>query len=941
MFKNHPTRVVFQPHHSNLRPVGKSTMTRIQLLLLPIAALLAIGSSAGASDRDAKYANGLVERGYFDLAEIEYTRMSKDTSAGADRQRAGRLGLARVKRQASLRENDPKVKLAKYAEAEKEFGEFIQDRQDPMYFLAAFELGSLLQDKATAIATIIEEDLVSRTGFESPEAIREEAAESLNEAQTLFDDLVGYLETQRNLNITQQSNLERSRYLSATNYYYLGLLFPRGTFERESNFKRATEKLEDFIWEYESRPSALYALLFKGKSHFEMSLENKSESDLNEALDSFAGLEGIGDAPDSLAILHETFERATLEAASALNEWQKYADANVKVDSMLEAFKTNGPQIRMGQRGHLAVLEKAKGLHKMGDVDLALTWARKVAEEVKGSVAGRYANDLIKEILGGSDGGDVQDPKILMAGGEAYYSSREYGQASYSYRQAITAFEIQEEASRDNELAAQAWNRLGDCLKRVGRNFESGLAFSAGRDRYQEPFDLYKDNSFRAYSSFQAFAKKAPDSGKAAAVAYSDQAKNFILSTFKEDVGDIIYFEAKDDFDENKFTLAKDKFFRVDIQTRHYETAQLYIARCDMEAGYTAIEKDGGNLSASSRQSINDGIKTLHGYREWTKTYPAPDPARAAARSQALAASEYYESEAYWTLKDYDKMLRVLEGFDTRWAEHPSLIPPSLYNRIRAYLAKEDMESASQWAHHIFKVYPKSGSTVQALALIGQAYAAQEDKAEEAGDEAAAAINRKKSADFLYQWLQASGARFSQAVTVGNKFYTLKDYGTAIKIFKSTYDRYKNNSKYKGTKSLFNLKLAMARSYLAVQKYHEAEPLFEEMLKSHGETLDLLIGVAKCHGGWIEEVDGKFVEFDGTARFEDALKIYSRFVGTTEPASDTWWLGKFGQVYILYKAGNQDSAKKRMKNLVILYEQPFGPTEVDKRVKWLKRVLGE
>jgi len=904
-----------------------------------LAATLSGPALGTAVDRDVKFANGLVERDFFDLAEVEFRRISNASGTSPEARNAARLGIARVIKAAASRETVVKDALVKFSEAEAEFRLFLKDRSDPLYFTAAFELGSLLQDRANATSKAIEED-VDLQGISS-ETARDESIRSLEEAQNLFDDLVAYLKAQPSLTPQQADNLERSLYLQATNYYFMGLLHPKSTFERESNFKRSADKLEDFIWEYESRPSALWALMFKGKAHFQISLENDSVPALNEALDSFAGAEAIGDNPDSLQLLQDIYEWSILEAATSLNAWQRHVEAIEKVDTMNTAFQRIGPNFAPGGRGWLARLEKARALQSLGDVENALDTARKVAEEAPIASVVRMANNLIKTLLGGTDVSGL-DPKVLLAGGEAYYASRDFLQAIQRFRQALVAWSLQDPEKQDPKIAVSAWSRLGDSLRRLGRNFESGLAFKAGRDRFSDPFDVYKDNAFRAYSSFQAFAKKADEKDRAVAQTFADEAKNFLLANFQNEIGDIIYFEAKDDFDEGNYREAKDKFFRVDVNTRYYETSQLYIGRCEIEEGLKAIKEKEGQITPAARGRIESGLKVFADYKEWTKTYVAADPARALTRKQALAAAEYYESEAQLTLGNPDAVLSILEGFQTRWADQQNLIPSAIFNRIRAYEKKGDLDSASEWSDYLFANYEKSDSTLAALLLIGQAIGREEAKAVEAGNETAAAEARSKSASYLLKWFKASGARPEDALTVGKKFYDLGDFEQAASIFQDTYDRHKKNTEFKNSGKLFQLTLLLARSYLELQKYHEAEPLFEEVSKEKGDTLDLLVGKARCYGGWIVEKDGQLQEFDGTGKYSEAMKIYTRFASTSEANTDTWWLGKFGQIYMVYKFGQSESnprkiqeATKAIDNLKLLNQPPYGPPELDRIFKWL------
>ena len=134
-------------------------MRRIFVLSILLLVVSAPFAEAGRKD-DFDFAQGLVDRKYYDLAKQEFEKIIADGDRPAELRADGELGLALLlKAQARDASQDRKKKtdeiIAVFGDAESRFDKFLESYPNhPKLTDARFEVAGLLQDKGIFLIQI-------------------------------------------------------------------------------------------------------------------------------------------------------------------------------------------------------------------------------------------------------------------------------------------------------------------------------------------------------------------------------------------------------------------------------------------------------------------------------------------------------------------------------------------------------------------------------------------------------------------------------------------------------------------------------------------------------------------------------------------------------------------------------------------------------------------
>lgn len=884
------------------------------------AALLACGAAlpAAAGDR-FKYADGLANLRYFDLATAEFQAMIADTKLSEEERAAGRLGLAKVKKLEAQFEPDGLKRLAAFQEAQKSFQEFIdKGRAHPRYLLAIFEFAELLQNKAELIADIVEQEI---EGVDLKK-LQEDANQAITLAQENLKQVIELLEANPSRSADEELQLEKAKFYQAINYYFLARVYKRGDFEWSSNLKKATQACEDYVWEFEGKISAFYALLYKGKAHAELSTDGQVAKEYDNATTCFDGVSALTEAQNMQAF-QDVLEWSFLESAKLANSWQRYADAVAKVKSMTEMLKKAG-DLPLQVRGLLAKVELAKAYRGMGDKNLAVTAAREVAEAGGNSVAGRAAQKLIRELLGGVEGGTaasgIEDPRAFAAAGDAAESEGDRFAAIRNYQLALRLVPPE---GGDGKLAATLFNKLGSLYQKMRRDYEAGLSFRRGAVAYgPADKDLYETNLASARSAFANHYKRTKNP---ADKAEADQARKDYNTAFPESADE--YFDAEERYQDagsntnvaesvKLYDEAKALFAKVNKGSR-IDRARVRMGQCDYEKAIAIEKSNKDQLNDAAKAAFAASIKTFDDYVAWTKERQAVTETEAQERKQGVAAADFYRGRAHFELGEFDKALVYLAGFADKHPGLDQLVPSGVYFSLRAYVELGRLDDADKDLQILKKNFGQAPLTIDAYARVGKAMSKAADAmGKDPAQKAKADEYLAKAADYLYTWLTSGNRTFDQALAIAkNDFFDKGDFSTAEKILARLHEKYGEDPKVRGAATKWlNLRLLLAKSRLNQQKYADAKPLYEELAKEKGNVLDIQMDLAECLGGTatLDPQKKTVTVVDGTGNYDEALKIATKVANSLKNAdkigSKEWWSAKWYSVFVLYRQGKKKEA---------------------------------
>ncbi len=885
------------------------------------AFLLLAAKPAGAGDR-FKYADGLANLRYFELATKEFEAMISDSKLSEEERAAGRLGLAKVKKLEAQFEPDALKRLEAFREAQKTFQDFIEKgRSHPRYLLAIFEYAELLQNKSELIAEIVDQEIedvpIDR------KALQEDANASIASAQENLKVVIGILEANPSRNPDEDLQLEKARFYQAINYFFLARVYERGTFEWSSNLKKSAEACENYVWDYEGRISAYYALLYKGKAHAELSTDGKNEREYDAARTCFDGVTSLAEA-ENMGAFQDVIEWSYLESAKLANAWERHTDAVAKVKGLLDLLKRKG-NLPLQIRGLLAKLEMAKAYRGISDKNEAVTAAREVAEDGKNTYAGRLAQRLIRDLIGGSEGGPtgaagIEDPKAFSAAADAAQAEGDRFAAIRNYQLALRLIPP---GSGDKKLAATLFNKLGTVYQRMRRDYEAGLAFRHGATAFGDADKaLYRDNLAAARSAFAAHYKRSKNP---ADKAEADQARKDYNTAFPEDADE--FFDAEERYNDagsstnvaeaaKLYDEAKELYAKVNRGSR-IDRARVRMGQCDFEKAVLLAKANKDKVDEKSKAAFLASVKTFDDYVAWTKERPAITETEAQERKQGLAAADYYRGRSCFEIGEFEKALPHLDGYAARHAGLDQLVPLGVYFSVRSLLELNRIDEADRDFQILRRDYAQSPQTVDAYARVGKAMSAAADAlAKDAAQKERADAYLSKAAEYLYTWLTAGNRTFDQALAIAkNDFFDKGDYSTAEKILKRLHENYGDDPNVRGSeRKWLNLRLLLARSYLLQQKYADAKPFYDELAAERTNVLDIQMERAECLGGnaILDAETNTVVVKDGTGDYGDALTIAIRVANSLRNAdkmgSPEWWYAKWYGSYILFRQGKKKDA---------------------------------
>jgi len=920
--------------------------------LAALLAIAAIALPAAAGDR-FRYASGLADLRYFDLAAAEFRAMTADASLPAADRAAGRLGLARVRKLEASAEPDGLKRLAAFREAEAGFLEFVASgAEHPLYLLAVFELAECLQDRSALIADILEQDV---EGVDAA-GLRADAARSISLARDRLREAIDLLERIPSRSAEDEARLEKAKFYSAIQPYFLARVAERGGPEWRRSLLDAERACEDYVWAFEGRLSAYHALLYKGKAHADLSLEARASRDYEDAIACFDGVAALAEAPGA-ADYQDLVERSVLEAAKLMNAWGRHADAAAKVRSLVDVLKRTGDR-PLGAYGRLAEVELARAQRGLGDAAEAVKTAREVAETSRGTAAGRAARGLVREWLGGGGGADVLDPRAFAAAGDAADAEGDRFAAIRSYQRAIELIP-KDPGDAERKLRATLHHRLGVIYRAMRRDFEAGLSFRQAASECGAAEEPLRESSLAAArSAFAAHYKatRSPadkvEAERARAdydAAYPDRADEFTaaLERFEEADAAADSAEAARLFDEAKalFEKASDgprgDRARVQAGLCEYEKG----ARVDATrraAGAPPTEPPG----PAARAAYDACLRAFDAYVAWGRENAPRTEAETLERRQGVAAADFYRGRARLALGEPEKAIAYLAGYAERHRGLDSLVPSGVYFAIRCSIELARWDDAERDLAVLREEYATSPLTADALARVGRALSDAADSAsQDPARRARADAWRAKSAEYLAAWLDAGNRTFDQAIAVAkNDFFDKGDYAAAERVLARLIEKHRDDPSVRDSAERWlNLRVLLARSRVAQRKYAEALPLCEELVREKNAVLGFKMDLAECHGGTIV-LDAKTNEVTvsgGVGDLDAALALGIEVANGLKRAdrmgSKEWWHAKWYCLYLLVRKGQRAEAAAVLENAKL--SGPDASNREAWRWAWLDREL--
>jgi tetratricopeptide (TPR) repeat protein len=813
-------------------------------LLALSSCLLAGATMARADATDFEYAKGLMNRGYFDLAEAEFLRMRSDESLSSDQQVEGELGLCYLKAKIAIQAYegrrpgvDPDPIIKKFEAAQAAFNAFFSAHGGHGKIIEAkFELGRLLQNLGALLRSLIEE---SKDPSELAEYKRL-AENAFDEAIALYEAVIQEYEG----NEAQEFTYSLARFWKGIAIYNKGLIYPEDDLSRRSTLGTAKVHWEEFIWEYDGFLMGAYGYMYMGLTHYALA----EYDDALEYLRTAAGIDVEGDTDVEKNRCRDLILTAAFHIGRLANDVKEVDRGGMPMNyqrlaagDLVEVFK-KVPEARERKTGHLAMLEQAKCYLGIRDFANAIAVAREVSNlavarsEPWARGTGTLADRLIGEIISEAARGDFdipQDPEMLWRAAEGKWSQRDFVAAASNYQQVIAA--CGDDPAR-LERKIEAWLKVANCFHRAqgDRYYEAAAAAQHVMDTWPDS-ERAGDAAYFRYITLlnqYRFTKDPAD------LDLYQGARALLTEKYgqHERARDLQYFEACESLDKGKDLLALNKvaegkdmlatsqrqFKAVSPNSALFEIAQARLGQVFYELG--AVDP-----SANAK-----AIETLVAYQKYVKTDAARTtaPERLAKREQALSRAAYFIAKVHEREKKWSDVLASLETFLLEYSNQAEWHANVLLMTLKAHLELGNTADAEKAGMRLWKDHQASIPTSRALYALGRHF----DQAQRASkDDTKKTPLLKKAATYYEMWLSLKDLKVQPSEflrTVGQMYFVLQDYGKAQTFLEKALSKLGNPP----IEKVRNILHQLAKIYMRQGNFKEAMPLLERLACIDGDN---------------------------------------------------------------------------------------------------------
>ncbi len=232
---------------------------------------------------DVLFGTSLARWGYYDLANILADRIANTRSLSFEQKNAGKELRCSIIQIQGEREEDPTKKSQLFREAIDCYKSLLPSLQNIKKLELQLEIGDLLVSQARSLISQGEEEADSS----QKNAFFQKATPFLGEAEKIFLDLKKSSDhAGRHLEPRGEDKQEKERLVHANIRYQSWLGYARALFflskiGKKDFLDKCLKELESYIWDYEGRIGAFYAMILRG-----MVMHSKKKyQDANDSFD--------------------------------------------------------------------------------------------------------------------------------------------------------------------------------------------------------------------------------------------------------------------------------------------------------------------------------------------------------------------------------------------------------------------------------------------------------------------------------------------------------------------------------------------------------------------------------------------------------------------------------------------------------------------------------
>ena len=937
-------------------------MRRVFLLSLLLLVATASFAEAGRKD-DFDFAQGLVDRKYYDLAKKEFEKIIADGDRPAELRANGELGLALLlKAQAKDASQDSKKTTQEivdvFGDAESRFDKFLESYPNhPKRTDARFEVAVLLQDKGIFLTT----RMAKPEEAENADALRRSAEEAFDLAIDIFGETADQYEA-----IVEDDGEDaekydwlarRVRFFHGVCHYYKGRLYDAGTAERRQILEKAVDLLTDFVWENEDN-------ILGGYAYFYLGLCKKELDEPTEALEFFTVASSnypIPEDPRMRMIWGELFFQSYYKLGEYCNELKQRdgidycAEAVKRLLEMRERLPEDCMSSNFGLR---SLLELARAHMNLGEITEAMDICSLVSqkgEEYKASTtwgAGIevLANRLLNEVIstGVTLGIKVpMDPAKLLKAAMGKKTSREWDGAVIAFQQVVRASEGADETMK--EFGIPAWLEIGECYYRAGKFLEAYFAYDhlvelfRGKDQQVAGDAAYF--RYRAANAQHGDTKDPRDEElrKTARSAFAVEFKDHPRSI------DLQYYEGADLVDDANARAREDKM----------EAERLY----NQAIGLLGGVKRSSILYSKAKARVGEIYFRLEKFDEaidqfdWVEKFVnnkrnvTTDREQKLNRLQALAIGTYYGALSLSRKEKWQAAFDRLAGYETTFADDnvKDFHSPVKFERVLLLLKLDRLDDAEKQGLELREMYEADTRVSIAFYRLAMAFFERSETLKDKDPEGWRANLAKAAEYFSYYITRKAEPKARDWRTIGAWYYKLDDWGKAeeyivkaLALYNKRLDQLKGDSTEKTEilTSVESLSVMLSKLLLQQGKFAHAKQVFEELLIPEAGARERVLALLKqqVHTRTsIKELMGKihsvpsfmeglaevYINLEGQDDLLRAITLLS-ILSKADPNlqySEQWWGWQFKQFRAYYLYGVNLKDQQAFENIIAKYRQ--------------------
>ncbi len=910
---------------------------RIACAVVAVSAVIACATPAWAQDEDSDLARTLTQRGWFDLAEEVCNGILK-SARSADARSSVPLIISEIRLAQASTETDLAKQEQMVDDAVNILQKFVKENAAHKLALdARISIGWAMARKAKLITEALDVEADNAKHAE----LKKKAATVYGEAEKFYRETLATLQAQKQTEEVENATMDAR------------LELPRTLYERSKQaddedkkkiLKEAGKLLTDFEFDYGDRPIAFEAMLLGGQCMLEAGDWKQAEVKLRGTIALKHRLAEAKIRPNDYhnRIIYDGYIAMT----QMYTRSGRASDAKNFVD---QVFKEN-KGIEKEWAGLALKLEKADA-HLLARESGA---ANSLYNEVqKADPEGRYGAIARKKLSSGgaASGGSAvlaMSPDQAMSAAEGYLSKEQWKEAAGALRRCIEGCTA--EADRTKYIA-QAYNRLGQCMQSMKRNYEAALAFEivcrlapkdplAGESCYEV---------LRCYNSeFAVSGEKRDEDAK-------QRAMQHLGSVHKDHPAaiNIPYILAEEVEAKGDLRAAADKYLTVTEKAPAYEQALVRAGHCYRVDSFLKWSK--GNKDDALKADMKLALKKAEDAFQKFLGRPVPSgltPDQLKARNNLIflandGLARIYMHEAIGRAADcltfLEKVAKDIPADDARLGKNWAL-------QIQAMITLGKLDPAMALLERMFEKFPDGAAIAQAaksvaIKLDEQTQELIKAKAEQAKINA----NLKKISRYYAKWLNegpAGGLRITMddVLAVADTLYIIAKQlnqldDTTISFLdlkgKKVGERqYWSDAAFVHTllvdgkvgklsdKQKITLMTRLARCYSFTadnaEDWAKAKEQYENIVKAYklvddSSALNVpvlqknpsLLGVYLELGYVFYEMGRKGQKF----YFDSASTVFGNLLRVAKADSEPWWLAKYMGISILYERGKDSDIK--------------------------------